>query len=69
MMTTSAMQDKVFEVLSKRELSEVVEQLRPNSVFSIDAMRDDLLDIYSECKTPKEFLDIVKHAVFSILTQ
>tara|TARA_R110002020_G_scaffold11474_3_gene43161 strand:+ start:3004 stop:4965 length:1962 start_codon:yes stop_codon:yes gene_type:complete len=68
-MTTSAMQDKVFEVLSKRELSEVVEQLRPNSVFSIDAMRDDLLDIYSECKTPKEFLDIVKHAVFSILTQ
>ena len=69
MMTQSAIKDQIFDVLCKRDIAEVIEQLRPNSIFSIDAEREDLLDLYCECKTPQEFLEFVKQGIFEILNQ
>ena len=64
-MTDSAVHDKLKEILSTREHTDIIDALRPTSTFTLDVLENPLLDLYIEAGD--SFITILREVLFDII--
>tara|TARA_R110000824_G_scaffold113272_1_gene262952 strand:+ start:547 stop:2502 length:1956 start_codon:yes stop_codon:yes gene_type:complete len=65
--TDSAIQDKIYETLNKRDWNSKLSSIRPTDTVTVDISSNDFVDLY--LARQGDFIDLFRNAVLRILSQ